>query len=333
MGCWSNLKCRGVGGRVARPSGPASALIHAGGANGPLDRATRNRAARRFQIRPVPEMESRMFAALNAWTLPKDLPPAEQIQAAAAAGFRGLELALAAEGPLRPDTPLRECAAWAARAADSNLRIVGLASALFWQTNYGSPDETDRRRAIELTLHLLDRAAVLQAGAILVVPAVVGKTAEARMLVPYADALHRTFETLASLRHEAEARGVVIALENVWNRFLLSPVETAELIDRINSPCVGVYFDVGNVLAFGYPQDWIAILGRRIARVHAKDYDLSKPGRAGFCPLGEGSVDWPAVVAALREIGYDGPLTYEGAGEPAEICRRLENILTGKPVK
>ena len=78
-----------------------------------------------------------------------------------------------------------------------------------------------------------------------------------------------------------------------------------------------------------YPQDWIRTLGRRIARVHVRDYDLARPGRDGFCPLGEGSVDWPAVVAALNEIGYAGPLTYEGPGEPAEIRRRMEQLLGG----
>jgi L-ribulose-5-phosphate 3-epimerase len=146
--------------------------------------------------------------------------------------------------------------------------------------------------------------------------------------VGYADALQRTFEALAALRNEAEARQVAIAIENVWNRFLLSPVEFAGLIDRVGSPFVGAYFDVGNVVAFGFPEDWIATLGTRIKRVHAKDYDAAKAGLAGFCPLGEGSVDWPRVTAALREVGYDGPLTYEGGGDPADVLRRLLSILS-----
>jgi hexulose-6-phosphate isomerase len=125
---------------------------------------------------------------------------------------------------------------------------------------------------------------------------------------------------------------VTIALENVWNRFLLSPVEAADLIDRINSPYVGWYLDTGNVLALGYPEDWIATLAGRIKRVHVKDYDLRQPGAAGFCALGEGSVNWPRVVTALRQVGYDGPLTYEGAGEPEEMQRRLRNIISGRPV-
>jgi L-ribulose-5-phosphate 3-epimerase len=261
-----------------------------------------------------------MFTALNAWTFSPEMPLDEQFAATASAGFAAIELVLSDDGPLRPETPLHECSALAQNAADRGLQIAGLTTVDFWRINYASPDEADRRQAVELTLRMLDRAAAL------------GGASDTRMRVAYADALQRTLDALSTLRHEAEARGVTIALENVWNRFLLSPVEAADLIDRVNSPFVGFYLDVGNVLAFGYPQDWVTTLAGRIARVHIKDYDLSRPGSAGFCPLGEGSVDWLAVVGALRSVGYTGPLIYEGDGEPTDICRRLDNILAGRPV-
>ena len=273
-----------------------------------------------------------MYPALNAWSLPDLHSVDEQIAATAAAGFAGLELVVGDDGALRPDTPVQEFARLAERAAAAGLQITSLASALFWHCNYGSPDGGDRRRAWDLTLELLDRAAAAQAGSVLVVPAVVGRNGDPQGHVSYADAMHRTVESLSELRHEAEARAVVLAIENVWNRFLLSPLEAADLIDRVNSPYVGFYLDTGNVLAYGYPEDWITTLGGRIARVHAKDYDVSKPGPAGFCALGEGSVDWPGVMHALALCGYDGPLTYEGKGEPADICRRLKNILAGQPI-
>jgi hexulose-6-phosphate isomerase len=273
-----------------------------------------------------------MFTALNAWTFPPDTSLDEQLAVTASTGFAAIELVISADGPLRPDTPLPECAGLAQKAAERGVRIAGLATVDFWQFNYASPDEADRRQAVDLTLRMLDRAAALEAGAILVVPAVVGKASDTRMQVAYADALQRVLDALSTLRHEAEARSVTIAIENVWNRFLLSPVEAADLIDQVNSPYVGFYLDVGNVLAFGYPEDWIATLGGRIARVHMKDFDLGRPGMAGFCPLGEGSVDWPAVIGALRSVGYAGPLIFEGDGEPADICRRLDNILAGRPV-
>jgi hexulose-6-phosphate isomerase len=268
-----------------------------------------------------------MYPAVNAWTFPDDTSPDQQLAQAAAAGFEGLELVVADRGPLTPDTPIAEFRRLAERAAELGIRLSGLATALFWEFNYASPTPADRQRACDLTLHLLDRAAAAGAGAVLVVPAVVGKVGDVRPNVSYADALHRTTEALLELRHQAEARAVVLAIENVWNRFLLSPVEAADLIDQVNSPCVGFYLDTGNVLWHGYPEDWIATLGGRIVRVHAKDYDLSKPGWAGFCPLGEGSVNWPAVVGGLTAAGYDGPLTYEGPGDPADVCRRLKAIL------
>ena len=242
---------------------------------------------------------------------------------------RGFEPVVSAEGTLRPDTPLAEFTALADQAAGLGLQLVGLATGLFWQFNYASPDEHDRQRAHDLTLRLLDRAVAAHAGAVLVVPAVVGRCDDARPTTSYADALSYTVDAFSNLRHEAEARAVVLAIENVWNRFLLSPLEAADLVDRINSPYVGWYLDVGNVVAYGYPEDWVATLGGRIARVHAKDYDLTKPGMAGFCALGDGHVNWPAVMHELAASGYDGPLTYEGAGDPAEICRRLKNILAG----
>lgn len=268
-----------------------------------------------------------MYAAINAWIFPDTCLPEQQIAAATAAGFAGLELVVGADGPLRPDTPLDEFRRLADCADAARLQLVGLATGLFWQFNYASPAAADRQRARDLTLQLLDQAAAARAGAVLVVPAVVGKATAASPSVSYADALSRTVDALCELRAEAEARAVTLAIENVWNRFLLSPLEAADLIDRVNSPYVGFYLDTGNVLACGYPEDWITTLGGRIARVHAKDYDLNKPGAAGFCSLGEGSVNWPAVIRALAATGYDGPLTYEGPGDPADVCRRLMRIL------
>ena len=273
-----------------------------------------------------------MLNAINAWTFPSELSPEQQLHAAAAADFDGIELTVASEGPLRFDTPRETWSSLAQQAAELNLRLVSLATGEFWRTNYAAPDEAVRQRAIELTLRMLDAAAALGAGAILVLPAVVGESSEPRAQVSYADALWRSLDALGRLRHEAEGRGVTIALENVWNRFLLSPLEAAELLDRVNSPYVGWYFDTGNVMALGYPEDWIATLAGRIRCVHVKDYDLSRPGADGFCPLGEGSVDWPGVLAALRRVGYEGPLTYEGSGDPKEIHRRMSNIIEGRPV-
>ncbi len=269
-----------------------------------------------------------MYVALNVWALPDELMPSDQIRAVAEAGFSGIELVVGTEGPLTFDTAPDAFAAFGKQAADASLRVTSLASAAFWQCNYASRTPAEREQARTRTLRLLDLAAAAEAGAILVVPAVVGRAGDPAPQVSYSDALHHTIEALDGLRFEAESRGVAIALENVWNRFLLSPLEAADLLDKVNSPFVGWYFDVGNILTYGYPEDWIRELGRRIVRVHIKDYDLARPGREGFCPLGEGSVDWPGVMNALRDVGYDSALTFEGPGDPDDLRERMRRVLS-----
>lgn len=269
-----------------------------------------------------------MQVAINAWTFPAGMDAKAVATAAAQAGFEAVELTMGTEGLLTTQTPQAQCAEIARVFTDAGLRIASLATDLFWQFHYAHESPTARQQARELTRVGLDMAGWLGTDALLVVPAVVGRWNDPVPQVAYADALARSLDMLSSLSGEAEDRGVYIAIENVWNRFLLSPVEMCDLIDKVNSPWVGAYFDIGNAMAFGYPQDWIRTLGRRIIRVHAKDYDLDKPGVAGFdCPLLAGSVNWAAVAAALRDVQYDGPLTYEGPGEPAWIARQLKRIL------
>jgi hexulose-6-phosphate isomerase len=269
-----------------------------------------------------------MLVSINAWTFDPGLDARALADAAARSAAEAIELTFGTEGLLTDHSTQQDCREIATAMADKGLRIASLATALFWQVNYGHEDPAVRQRAEDLTRTGLDLAAWLGTDALLVVPAVVGRWNDPAPRIAYGDALDRTCEALARLRHDAEDRGVQIGLENVWNRFLLSPRELRDLLDRINSPWVGAYFDIGNVLAFGYPRDWIRTLGRRIVRVHAKDYDLARTGPEGFnCALGEGSVDWPAVVAALREVGYDGPVTYEGRADAADAVVRLRKIL------
>ena len=126
---------------------------------------------------------------------------------------------------------------------------------------------------------------------VLVVPAVVTPK------VSYRDAWTRSQAAIRTLIPDAERHGVKIAIEEVWNKFLLSPVEFARYIDEFQSPWVGAYFDVGNVVEFGYPQEWIRELGKRILKIHIKEYKKEK--RFDY-PLGEGEIDWPEVRQALH---------------------------------
>ena len=125
---------------------------------------------------------------------------------------------------------------------------------------------------------------------------------------------------------------VIIGIEEVWNKFLLSPLEFARYIDEFQSPWIRAYFDVGNVAISGYPQDWIRTLGKRIVKVHIKDFSFRKrvPDSP---PLLEGDIDFKAVHAALADIGYQGTATVELNGGDAaylkEVNTRFEKILAG----
>jgi hexulose-6-phosphate isomerase len=269
-----------------------------------------------------------MKKSVNGWTFPKGMPIADVVKQVKAAGFEAFEPTLEGEGELTPTTDEATVRQLGDTIREAGLDVASFATGLYWGSNFTSPDPAVRQAAKELTIAGLDRARWLGTDAFLVVPGLVRHFERLREpVVSYADALTRAYEALRELAPEAESRGVVIAIENVWNGFLLSPVEMRELIDRVNSPWVRVYFDVGNVLVYGFPQDWIDILGARIARIHLKDFKVEIGTIEGFCPLCEGAADWAAVMSALKRAGYDGPLTYEGPGDPADVSQRIDRIL------
>ncbi len=270
-----------------------------------------------------------MQRSVNARPFGDGPHPVHMAKQCAEAGLEAVELVVSEEGPLTAKTDEAACREMGEQIRETGVQVASLASALFWNHSYGSDDPGLRDKARASTLTMLDQAMWLGTDAILAVPAVVGAWDSPKMRVAYSDALNRTHEALKQLVPEAEQRGVAIAIENVnvFSRFLLSPVETADLIDRVNSPWVGVYFDTANVLPTGYPEDWISVLGRRILRVHIKDYDLSKRGMDAFCAPFDGDVDWPAVIKALSDASYDGPMTYEGDGDLGDIRARLDQII------
>jgi len=145
---------------------------------------------------------------------------------------------------------------------------------------------------------------------------------------PYDIAIENTLEGIRALAATAEEVRVKAALENVWNKFLLSPVEMRDFIDQCESSYVGAYVDVGNVIAFGYPEQWIRILGHRVCAVHMKDFRASAGNMDGFVMLMEGDVDWPKVMAALREIGFEGGLTAEFGPYRHSAETMLKHVLT-----
>jgi L-ribulose-5-phosphate 3-epimerase len=267
-----------------------------------------------------------MKKGINGWTFAPGTPLRTAAEAAARAGFQTFEPTFDFEGELNPQTTEAECQRLGESIRETGLSLSSLATGIYWSTPFTSTDPAVRAKAHDLTLAYLDKAHWMHAPTVLVLPGMISHWETGGYLVSYPDALRYACDALQQLVPEAEARGVVIAVENVWNNFLVSPVEMRDFLDRVNSGWVGAYLDTGNVLRYGVTEDWVHVLGPRIVRVHLKDYNLKVGGLAGFCPLGDGDVNWPAVINGLKASGYDGPLTYEGPGEPAEIARRIDRV-------
>jgi hexulose-6-phosphate isomerase len=175
-----------------------------------------------------------------------------------------------------------------------------------------SPAESDRTRAINALERMLQISSWFGASTLLTIPGAVDVFFMPDAPVSsYGDVWERSVEGLERVLPLAADLEVNIGIENVWNKFLLSPLEMRQFIDQFDSPWVGSYFDVGNVMAFGYPDQWIHILGHRIKAVHMKDFRRAVGTAEGFVDLCEGDVPWAAVMSALREVGYAGPLTAE----------------------
>ncbi len=228
------------------------------------------------------------------------------------AGFDGVEVALDTTGAVSLDSTKEDMEQVKAWAEEAGIELYSVASGLYWKQNYTANDEAVRKNAIEITKKQLQLAAWLGCQSILVVPGAVGVDFEPDSeIIDYDVAYDRCLAALKELAPVAEELKVELCIENVWNKFLLSPLEMRDLIDKVGSPYVCSYFDVGNVLYSGYPEQWIKILGGRIKKVHFKDYRRDVGSLSGFVDLLAGDVDYIAVKKALDGIGYDGWVTAE----------------------
>jgi hexulose-6-phosphate isomerase len=173
-------------------------------------------------------------------------------------------------------------------------------------------DSSEKRKEEENTLiRDINICKILGTDALLVVPGAIRPSPEGDQPISYDKAYERSVESLKRVAPIAEENKVFICVENVWNNFLITPIEMKNLIEEINSEFVGVYFDVGNILKYGFPEMWIRILGKLIKRIHLKDFKTAVGNNTGFCGLLQGDVNWPEVMEALRETGYNSYLTAE----------------------
>jgi len=246
-----------------------------------------------------------MIKSISHWSVPPGSNVEGAMKAAKDAGFEAIELAVDETGELSLETTSDDLARIKDLAASVGLQLPTVATGLGWQYPVIGPDAATCAKGREVVLKCLDIAKALGAKVVLCVP---GSVTDG---YAYDRALEELVTAFRELGPEAEARGVVIGLENVWNKFMLSPVEFANLIDQIAQPYVQAYFDVGNVVLTGFPDQWIRILGSRIRAIHFKDFKASIGTIQGFIDLLEGDVPWDRVMKALAETGYDGAVTAE----------------------
>ena len=247
----------------------------------------------------------------------------EKFKAAKEAGFDGFEID--APNKLDRDALLK------ARDA-TGLRIHGVVCSSHWSSPLSDANPEVRAKGLKGLEAAIDDAKAYGAETVLLVPAVVTKA------VSYADAWTRSVEEIRKAIPKAEESKILIAIENVWNQFLQSPIEFAKYVDDFKSTAVCAYFDVGNIVTYGWPEQWVRILGKRIRRLHIKEYSRKKRDAEGLwkgfnVELLEGDCDWPAVMKAVREIGFEDWATAEIPGGDAkrlkEIADRMDRILKG----
>lgn len=254
-----------------------------------------------------------MIKSINAWVFAPHRTLRDGFRLARETGFEAVEVTLDETGELSLDSTPGDCARIVEAADQAGIALAGLASGLGWRFPLTSTNPDTVRKGIAATTKSLQVARWLHVDALLLVPGGVAAPFIANFAgAPYDVAYENALAALRELAPVAAQNNVSLGVENVWNQFLLSPLEMRDFLDAVGSPFVKSYFDVGNVALFGFPEQWITILGgERIKRVHFKDFKRSVATLAGFCPLGEGDVDWPAVMAALRNAGYNGFVSAE----------------------
>lgn len=257
-----------------------------------------------------------MLKAINYWSFPGglegSLPISEAIDLAAKYGFKALELCIESNGALSLTTGDEALDEYRGKAASNGIKLASVASKVYWDRSLGDSNPAARQGAKEDLEKMMRITARLGARTLLTIPGIVDSFfMPDRPTEPYASVQRNAFEGLKALVPVAEQLGVRLGIENVWSKFLLSPVETAAFIDAFKSPAIGAYVDVANMLLYGYPEQWLRHLGSRVVGVHFKDFRRAVGTAEGFVDLLEGDVNWPEVMTALKEIGYDGPVVAE----------------------
>lgn len=257
-----------------------------------------------------------ILKSINYWSFPGGLEatlcPFEAIKLAAQNGYDAIELCLGDGPEMDLNTTEDFCKQLVQEAKDYKISIPSVASGTYWGRSLADGDAAIREQAKSDLEKMLQITNWLGAKTLLTIPGAVDVFfLPDRAKLPYEHVWKYATEGILAVLPTAERCQVRMGIENVWNRFLLSPQEMASFIDQFNSPWVGAYVDVANLLPFGYAEDWLRHLGKRVVGVHFKDFRRAVGTVEGFVDLLEGDVNWPEVVAALGEIVYDGPVAAE----------------------
>ncbi len=258
--------------------------------------------------------------------LPKELTWKDRFQLAKDVGFDAVEGQTEEDAAVEAD--MRKAS------ETTGLPIHSVMNMLHWQFPLSSSDPAAVEKSMKGMETSIRNAVAWGGTTVLLVPGVVNP------LTRYEDAYKRSQTQIRKLIPLAEKNKIIIAVENVWNKFLLSPMEFAAYVDSFQSPWVKAYFDVGNILLYGYPQDWIRTLGKeRIAKVHLKDFhnrrnQVVRANVPEFVNLRDGDLDWKEVHKAFADIGYRGYATVELRGGDEKYLRdvsaRVDKILNGE---
>jgi L-ribulose-5-phosphate 3-epimerase len=276
--------------------------------------------ARSFIDPPVMAGSVRVLKALKIGMVSEGESILEKFEIIRASGFDGVELDSPAEFVLDEVLNASE---------KTGIKVPGVVLSTHWNKPFNHPDPTVRKAAKAALKHALNDCKALGGTSVLVVPAVVNES------MSYRDAYRISQQEIGELVPMAEDLGVSIAFENVWNKFLLSPLEAARYVDEFKSKHVGWHFDIGNIVNFGYPAQWIDTLGHRIFKLDVKGFSRQKRNDEGLwkgfsVEIGDGDADWPAVNLALDRIGYRGWAAAEVSGggleRLTEVARRMDKV-------
>jgi len=249
--------------------------------------------------------------------LPKSLSVEEKFKLAKRIGFEGIEVPTIEDSNVASE--IKEAA------KTTGIEVHSIMNQAHWEFPLSSADPAVIEKSIEGMKTSLYNARDFGANAVLLVPAVVNAETS------YKDAWVRSQKNIRKLLPLAEELDVIIAIENVWNRFLVSPIEFAQYIDELDSPYLKAYFDVGNIAMYGIPHDWIRTLDRRIVKVHIKGFHVKD---RQFVNLGDGTIDWLEVRRAFSDIRYCGYMSAELRGGDEEylldVSKRMDKIIAGQ---